>query len=490
MKFKGNFGELTLNINGTEATGTYQENGTLKGEFVNNTFKGQWENQGMEGMVEFTIKDNKLEGNWKKGLEPGPMKGKWVGLLVTNENKSSIVNTNLTKAPSEIDLIIDSLKNNFLFQVSLGSKELFHSNLIAWLLEQKNINGEYEALKIFLEIIDFKIPPNTLKEENEVSISREEKNIDLIIKWKENGKLKYVFIENKMKSIPSEKQLIDYNLKIEKYEKNEWNSNYKFLLTPLESAIGKDLNWKNITYEKEILNFLNKLIDLNFVNQDIKLILERYIEFVSNIVDLFYEYLGHSYDAFRNKHYNYYTPVLNSLREIRLHDFILKNMHERLGLLINKKINDPNVEIKTSFTRSTGITDIFYDLKDTDFTIGMQIQGNTLKHCMFSKKNESNLRNIECCKQIVNKKLWFYDFTKNPPELLLGKGKDSKSLDLKIENTDVTFCEYSSGHFIYLSKSLNEFKSESVDSLGEYIFKEYKYLIKNIDEILRIINQN
>lgn len=35
MKFKGNFGELTLKINGTEATGTYQKNGALKGEFIN-----------------------------------------------------------------------------------------------------------------------------------------------------------------------------------------------------------------------------------------------------------------------------------------------------------------------------------------------------------------------------------------------------------------------------------------------------------------------
>lgn len=26
MKFKGNFGKLTLTTNGTEATGTYQEN--------------------------------------------------------------------------------------------------------------------------------------------------------------------------------------------------------------------------------------------------------------------------------------------------------------------------------------------------------------------------------------------------------------------------------------------------------------------------------
>lgn len=81
MKFKGNFGELTLNINGTEATGTYQGNGVLKGEFINNTFKGQWENKGMEGLLEFTITDDTLEGNWKKGLELGPMKGKWEGKL-------------------------------------------------------------------------------------------------------------------------------------------------------------------------------------------------------------------------------------------------------------------------------------------------------------------------------------------------------------------------------------------------------------------------
>lgn len=68
MKFKGNFGVLILNINGKEATGSYQENGTLKGEIINNTFKGQWENKGTEGLVEFTITDNNLEGNWKKDL--------------------------------------------------------------------------------------------------------------------------------------------------------------------------------------------------------------------------------------------------------------------------------------------------------------------------------------------------------------------------------------------------------------------------------------
>jgi hypothetical protein len=81
MTFHGNMGELKLKITGTKATGTYQGNGTLDGFFLDNTFKGQWKNKGMEGLVQFTILNNKLEGTWKKGLEAGPMKGKWEGDL-------------------------------------------------------------------------------------------------------------------------------------------------------------------------------------------------------------------------------------------------------------------------------------------------------------------------------------------------------------------------------------------------------------------------
>ena len=107
-KFKGNFGELILNVNGTEATGIFQKNGTLKGAFINNTFKGQWENKGLEGMIEFTITGDKLEGNWKKGLEPGSMKGKWEGRLV--ESTSNNENEHPTEDSDDWDINLVTIR--------------------------------------------------------------------------------------------------------------------------------------------------------------------------------------------------------------------------------------------------------------------------------------------------------------------------------------------------------------------------------------------
>lgn len=390
--------------------------------------------------------------------------------------------------------IIENLKNNFLFQASLGSKELFHSNLIAWILEQENEYGEYEALKIFLKTINAKVPLNSLKKENEIKISREENNIDLIIKWKENEQWNFVFIENKMKSIPTSDQLKKYNEKIEK-NVNHLNVliNNKFLLTPLSTLLQNDEHtdkWINITYKEEIIEFLNQIKNLNFKNPDIKLVVEKYIDFLNNIILLFKSYIGIDNNEFSNKNYDFYTKnKLDNLKHIRMHDLILKAMHERLGLLIKNKINNPNLKIETHFTRAEGITDIFYEIKNTDYIIGMQIQGNTLKHCMISKKIESNLKNIELSKKLVEKKLWFHDFSKNPPNLMSGNGKDKNNLGLKIDNSNEIFCEYSKGHFLYLSKSLKEFEDKPIFDLVNLIVEEFKQFINNKDKIIKIVNE-
>ena len=109
---------------------------------------------------------------------------------------------------------LNQLKSNFLFQASLGSKELFHSNMLAWILEQQNKDGEFKALRHFLKEVA-KLAVGIITEDNNPIIAREENKIDLTIKWKEGDNWNLIFIENKMKSIPTPKQLNEYDGKID-----------------------------------------------------------------------------------------------------------------------------------------------------------------------------------------------------------------------------------------------------------------------------------
>ncbi|WP_196887497.1 hypothetical protein [Aureivirga sp. CE67] len=83
MKFEGDFGTLNITIEPDGYTfGQYQGKGMLEGTFKNDEFSGEWRNKGMEGLIEFSVSDNKLIGSWKKGLDKGAMRGKWEGDLI------------------------------------------------------------------------------------------------------------------------------------------------------------------------------------------------------------------------------------------------------------------------------------------------------------------------------------------------------------------------------------------------------------------------
>ncbi|WP_297867782.1 PD-(D/E)XK nuclease family protein [uncultured Flavobacterium sp.] len=394
----------------------------------------------------------------------------------------------------DIDKNIKELKNNFLFQASLGSKELFHSNFLVWLLGQKNSIGEYETLKIFIEnYIELEFTDS----DESIQIVREEKNIDIVIKWKTKNKWNLVFIENKMKSIPTEGQLEDYNnkiSKIKKIDKCEVNKIKKYLLTPLPSSIVKNettVQWEQMTYSKEIICFLNDIKKLNYEIEDLPLLIEKYISFIEN-QNLIFKHFGlGDDDTFLNLSYNFYfknNAAMKSIRDLRLHDMILKNIHNKIGVIIGSKIKNSEVIISSDFSRSTGITNVFYNIFDNKYFIGIQIQGSTLKHCFYCTDVKHNKINIEISKKLAKEKLWFNDFSINPPILLSGKGQDKNNNNLKIDEK-TTFCEYSNGHFIYLTKSISEFSNRSMNDLINFMLQEMNYAFKNENEIIKIIKQ-
>ena len=89
---------------------------------------------------------------------------------------------------------IEKLKQSPVFTMSLGSKELFHSNFWAFLME----HNDYKALL-------FSLFPE-LDSSKTIEIRREYKNRDIVII---NNEKEYV-IENKIKSYPDLDQLKRY----------------------------------------------------------------------------------------------------------------------------------------------------------------------------------------------------------------------------------------------------------------------------------------
>lgn len=89
--YETNNGELTISKNGDKYSGTYAQNGVISGKLSENKLEGQWNNNGLEGLFSFEFsEDGSFSGNFKKGLDPGSLRGKWTGKLIgvspSNEN--------------------------------------------------------------------------------------------------------------------------------------------------------------------------------------------------------------------------------------------------------------------------------------------------------------------------------------------------------------------------------------------------------------------
>ena len=88
---------------------------------------------------------------------------------------------------------VDYLKKSMIYQMSLGSKELFHSNVWGWLIE-----NDKNFINVFIPTFEIE---NYNKGCN-IWSKREEKNRDILI-WLEdnNGNKQHIVIENKIKNI-------------------------------------------------------------------------------------------------------------------------------------------------------------------------------------------------------------------------------------------------------------------------------------------------
>lgn len=169
-----------------------------------------------------------------------------------------------------------------MFNLSLSSKELFHSNFFAWLGNNPDTNG------FFTNVINALVYGLNLQPGGNWTVEREDQHFDLCIKDKNKNQY-LLIIENKVKSIPIKKQLDDY---VQKRVIGK-NKDTKYLLLTLtekfayrETKIEKSNDcpsnhWIVKTY-KDLADVMQNNLSV-VTDTYLQSILDDYIEFIKNL---------------------------------------------------------------------------------------------------------------------------------------------------------------------------------------------------------------
>lgn len=159
---------------------------------------------------------------------------------------------------NELLTLRNKIENTLNYQLSLSNLELYHTNLFAIVLEKAGFINH----KFFSDVIDIN------KKYIDLKVYREKNSIDLTIEITDaDGQTHVIFIENKVKSLPDESQLIGYS---------EKDPNAKgILLSLVKPGFKLSDSWFRRSYG-ELIEYYNDL--LNKVDETFRLFLLDYIK--------------------------------------------------------------------------------------------------------------------------------------------------------------------------------------------------------------------
>ena len=205
---------------------------------------------------------------------------------------------------------VEKLKKSPVFAMSLGSKELFHSNFWAFLMEHKDYRD-------FLYSLFPELEPSEV-----VQIKREYKNRDIVILYKDK---EYV-IENKIKSYPDLEQLKKYG--------DDSNMDSGIVTGINKPPFDLPEKWRYVSYA-EITDILRR-INTN----------DKYLESIvldyCNVLDSINCLMNLSLKKTEGK-LSYWTQTISMLNSIRLMDVFRKLKADEFAIAckdIERKISD------------------------------------------------------------------------------------------------------------------------------------------------------
>ena len=382
----------------------------------------------------------------------------------------------------DLSITINKLKESPLFNLSLSSSELFHSNFLYWVAN----NYKKEFGEMFAPYL--KEVPSDLTIHN---VYREKKNIDLSFSY-QNGQ--EVFIENNVKSVPYIQQLV-------RYSNN--NPNHNYILLSLSRPLffddldihGRELDykeiegvkWHYISYEVLKVKLQSILVEINEHDEYHSKIITDYCNFIQSLIEVkeFCKLKNYEKFDFYSKENN---EVYKELENIRLHDFYLKKKYEFLAFEVYKRLKNkgvrhrlisfgtpldwesdsPIIYFSSGMTNTQGLMDLKYLISER-VALGIQIQGDQYR-MVVEDRNEVTANSI---KEILHEKGLWFNFSKN-------FGSSIKVYPI-IRNKG--FNKFGKAFFY---KSVKLHRSTTIDEVVNFILSDFENIELNYDDIREI----
>ena len=219
----------------------------------------------------------------------------------------------------------------------------------------------------------------------------EKKNsIDLTIEIAdEDDQTHVIFIENKVKSLPDESQLVRYS---------EKNSSAKgILLSLVEPGFDLPNSWFRRSYG-ELIEYYNDLLEK--VDETFRLFLIDYIDYMKNL-EKFIEKISYGESYFLEESNN---KVLDGMR--------LRSVIEKIHYAnLQNKISDLGYKTYSGRIRGGHHFGIDLPIEGTTSSFDIQIQGNQYRHKVnFSLEDKAKLGDLERICDSIKEKTCLYHF--------------------------------------------------------------------------------
>lgn len=285
----------------------------------------------------------------------------------------------------ELDFIED-LKADPIFAMSLSSKEVFHSNVLAWFLVNSKTNKSFGKVKEL-----FGIPAGG----KVLAVFREKENFDVLVLHGSIEKPELVLIENKFKAIPEKKQLAEYSEKLARgfslelsdadgkackiRSKDALIRKYVFapelILSFFYEQI-KDDGWGKVSYEE----YLACIEKVQPESSEDGLIISKYAKMTETIIEKIIKPVLLEKETELKVMPD--EVVVNRLFEIRMHDLYIKMWHSKALSVINNSIQAANYDYcGIEFTPLQGLLNWKKTVVcgEGKLYAGVQIKGNSFR---------------------------------------------------------------------------------------------------------------